>query len=252
MVQGSSAQSEIRARPVELADIEWQRARYRREARCQIVRDSILPRGLADPWLLEIDGRPAGYAGVWNKHFPGRMTEFYALADYRERSVAMVRALARASGARELEVQTNILDGGRLLRAAATDSRVENLLFEAGPETDLDGVDLTFRRRREDDAAPDGAWVLEEDGSVVASGGWLTHYNTPWVDLYMEVVEGARRRGVGAYLVQELRRACMTAGSLAAARCSPENEGSRRALERGGMVRCGEILVGDRTGAWAG
>jgi GNAT superfamily N-acetyltransferase len=32
------------------------------------------------------------------------------------------------------------------------------------------------------------------------------HYNPPYGDVYMEVAEPFRRRGLGAYLVQELKR----------------------------------------------
>lgn len=60
----------------------------------------------------------------------------------------------------------------------------------------------------------------------------------------MEVREPARRRGVGSYLVQEVKRVCYEAGRVPAARCSPENVGSRRALEKAGLLPCGRILVG--------
>jgi GNAT superfamily N-acetyltransferase len=235
---------EIRARRADLSDVAELRGQYRSKARCQIVRDSILPRGLADPYLLEADGRVAGYAGVWNKHFLDRITELFVLPSFRRLAPVLVRSLSEASGARELEVQTNILDGRELLEECATRIRVENLLFETGPDTALDRPDLVFRRRGQDDVGPAGEWVVEKDGRVVAGGGWLTHYNPPHADLYLKVIEGVRGQGVGSYLVQELRRACEADGWAPAARCDPSNEASRRALLRGGLRPCGEILVG--------
>jgi len=89
--------------------------------------------------------------------------------------------------------------------------------------------------------------VVEKQGRVLGAGAWLTHYNPPYADLYMEVVESARGRGVGSYLVQELRRACSRASYKPAARCDPTNEASRRTLERGGLRPCGEILAGSLT-----
>ena len=46
-----------------------------------------------------------------------------------------------------------------------------------------------------------GDWVVEIDGAVVARGGMLFHYNRPYSDIYMDVNEPFRRRGIGAYLV---------------------------------------------------
>jgi len=208
------------------------------------VRDSILPRGLADPYLLEVNHRVAGYAGVWREHFPDRITELFVLPVYRSLAPALVRSLVDVSGARELEVQTNILEGRALLEECATSIWVENLLFEAGPDTALDRPELEFRLRGEDEDVTDGEWVVEKDGRVVGCGGWLTHYNPPYADLYLTVTEDMRGHGIGSYLVQELRRACEGAGYVPAARCDPTNEASLRALQRGGFRPCGEILVG--------
>jgi len=59
---------------------------------------------------------------------------------------------------------------------------------------------------------PSGDWVIEVQGAVVATGGFLCHYNPPYGDIFMEVAEPARRLGFGSYLVQELKRVCYEAG----------------------------------------
>lgn len=235
---------EFRARRARLPDIADLRELYRSEAGCQIVHDSILPRGLADPYILEVDGEIAGYAGVWNEHFPGRIMEIFAILQHRRVQPELVRALGEESGAKELEVQTNILDGRSLIERCATNVWVESLLFREGSEPNLERRSLLFRRRRKTDTGPEGSWIVEEDGEVLGAGGLLTHYNPPYADLYMEVVNTARRRGVGSYLVQELRRVCAEQGLRPAARCNPKNRASRRTLERGGLELCGEILAG--------
>jgi GNAT superfamily N-acetyltransferase len=235
---------EIEARRVALEEVAPLREEYRRGARCQIVHDSILPRGLADPYLLVLDGEVAGYAGVWTEHFPDRILEFFALPRYRARAAELVRTIADLAGARELEAQSNLYDGRSLIEGCSVAVWTEKHLFEAAAETGIERSDLTFRRRVEGDQGPEGPWVIEKDGRIVGGGGWLTHYNPPYADVYMEVSEGAQRQGIGAYLVQELRRACTRAGYTSAARCDPSNEGSRRALERGGFRLCGELLVG--------
>jgi GNAT superfamily N-acetyltransferase len=237
-------EGDIEVQRIGLEEIALLREEYRRGAGCQIVHDSILARGLADPYLLVLGGEVAGYAGVWTKHFPDRILEFFAVPQYRARAAGFVRAIAAQAEARELEVQTNLYDGRTLIEECSVEAWTEKFLFQATWETDIERPDLTFRRRVEGDQGPGGPWVIEWDGRIVGAGGWLTHYNPPYADIYMEVSEGARRQGVGAYLVQELRRACSREGHTPVARCDPSNEGSRRALERGGFRACGEILVG--------
>jgi GNAT superfamily N-acetyltransferase len=60
----------------------------------------------------------------------------------------------------------------------------------------------------------------------------------------MEVSEPFRRRGLGAYLVQELKRIARERNNTPAARCNVTNLPSRRTLQKAGFVPCGHILVG--------
>lgn len=86
--------------------------------------------------------------------------------------------------------------------------------------------------------------MIDLDGEIVATGGVLQHYNPPFADLHMEVAEPFRRRGVGSYLVQELKRECRAIGRIPAARCSPGNLASRTCLERAGLLPCARMLRG--------
>ncbi len=247
------------AAPTTLETVAELRERLRGEARCQIVRDSILPRGLAQPWALRVDGTLAGYAGLWKEHYPGRLMDVVVLPEYQSATDALLGALIRASGAETIEWQSNLTEMATVAERAATDAGVEHLLFADGPETDLAPAGAVVRPRasvpvREGD--PEGAFVVVHDGRLVAAGGILTHYNPPYGDLYMVVVESARGRGFGSFLVQELRRVARARGHVPAARCGPSNEASRRTLLRAGMVECGRLLSGriadsyrgDRTG----
>src|SRR5262249_62021949 len=87
-------------------------------------------------------------------------------------------------------------------------------------------------------------WLLEIEGNIAATGGILYHYNRPYGDIYMAVAESFRRRGLGAYLVQELKRICYEQGSVPAARCNPANVASRKTLQKAGFVPCGCMLHG--------
>lgn len=78
----------------------------------------------------------------------------------------------------------------------------------------------------------------------MATGGLLYHYNPPYGDIYMEVAEPFRLRGLGSYLVQELKRVCREGGHVPAVRCGTDNAGSRLTLQRAGMSPCGRIVSG--------
>ncbi len=76
----------------------------------------------------------------------------------------------------------------------------------------------------------------------------LFHYNRPYGDLYMEVSEPFRRRGLGSYLIQELKRACYELGAIPCARCNSTNNPTRWTLQRAGFVPFAHILNGSIAG----
>jgi GNAT superfamily N-acetyltransferase len=128
----------------------------------------------------------------------------------------------------------------------ATDIRCENYLFHDAVTTHLPCPRGVFRHSRPGDEPPDkdADWLIEADGAIVASGGFLCHYNPPYGDVYMSVAEPFRRQGFGSYIVQEVKRVCYEAGKKPAARCNGDNVASRRTLERAGLVPCARLLVG--------
>jgi GNAT superfamily N-acetyltransferase len=83
------------------------------------------------------------------------------------------------------------------------------------------------------------------NGEVVATGGFLLLYNKPFADLYMEVREDCRRRGIASFLMQELKKECYLAGRVPAARCELRNVASRAALLKAGFCVCGFVLMGE-------
>ncbi len=144
---------------IDVASIALLREEFRNEAGCQIVRDSILPRGLADCYCCAVDGQQVGYGGVWNQHFPGRVMEFYIRPQFRHATPELFRAFVIASGAVAIEAQTNIPLSYALLRAHTTEVERENVLFGDGPTTDLSCPQVTFRERVAADFGPEGDWV---------------------------------------------------------------------------------------------
>lgn len=243
---------EIQVRQAAYQEIEALRELYRQEANCQIIHDSILRRGMADPYLILAEGRIAGYGGIWNKHCPGRVMEFYTLPRFRSEALPMFRELLAVSQATHIEAQTNMPLMLTMLLDCAAGIAAESILFEDACVTHLTCPEGVFRRAASEDTGtifdhkhePVGDWVVEANGAIVATGGFLCHYNPPYGDIYMEVAETARMRGYGSYLVQEVKRACYEAGKKPAARCHRDNVASRRTLQKAGMLPCGHLLVG--------
>lgn len=209
---------------------------------CQLVRYSILRRGLAAGYLVRCDGEAAGYGGIWREHFPGRVMEFEVAPSFSHLREDLFESFVGATATTSIEAQSNRPEMFALLEAFGSDPTVENLLFEDGPERPRPADGVLLRRREPEDRGPDGDWVMERDGEVVGAGGILTHYNPPFGDLYMEVAPARRREGLGAMLVQELRRVSGEMGLVPAARCDADNVASRRTLLRGGMAECGRLV----------
>jgi len=234
----------IQVRRAEYRDVEAMREFYRQEANCQIIHDSFLRRGLADPYLILVEGRVGGYGAVGNKYPKDQLTEFYTLPYMRRFALPMCRELLDFSGATQMEAQTNMPLMLLMLYDCAKNITAENVLFEDAFVTHLACPDGLFRRATPEDRDVDSDWLIEANGAVVAKGGFLCHYNPPYGDVYMEVVESARQKGFGSYFVQEVKRVCYEAGRKPAARCNPDNIASRRTLQKAGLLPCGRLLVG--------
>jgi GNAT superfamily N-acetyltransferase len=223
------------------------------EANRQIVQYARFRRGWTDNWLISLDGVPIGYGattGDLDELPRDRLFQFFLLAAHRHLALPAFEAVARASGARTVGCQTNDPLLYEMYGHYADPAEVYALLFAAGPPASHALASATFRKRREDDVAfehtdePLGDYVVEIGGRIVGTGGWLTHYNPPYADIYMEVAPDMRRRGVGRFLVQEVMRACAASGFAPAARTGPGNAASRATLLSAGMVECGMLISG--------
>ncbi len=232
------------------------RERYREEMNCQIVHDSIHRRtGWTLTYGLELDALPVGFGSVaiggpW-KDRP-TLFEFYVLPQHRSFAFDLFEALLSVSGPRFMEIQSNDPLLAVMLHTYAREVVSEKIVFHDKVSTVLSDNGATVRRTTSDEetrahiAQQQGGpeWVLELDGNVVAQGGILFHYNRPYGDIYMEVAEAFRRRGLGSYLVQELKRAAYDLGCIPCARCSPTNIPSRRTLQKAGFIPFAHMLTG--------
>jgi GNAT superfamily N-acetyltransferase len=241
---------------VELREIQGMRDMYRHEMNCQIIHDSVHSRaGWSQEYVLTEDGGKVGYGSVavggpWQAK--PSLYEFFVLPQHRGRMFDLFLALLSASGASVIETQSNDPLLTVMLHAFAPTVSSESILFHDRLTTAHALPNSQVRRAIPEDVSQitqheldsEASWVVAHEGAVVASGDILFHYNRPYGDIYMKVAEPFRQRGIGSYLVQELKRICYEGGSIPAARCNPKNTASRQTLQRAGFVPCGHILKG--------
>jgi GNAT superfamily N-acetyltransferase len=237
-------------------EVQPLRERYREEMNCQIVHDSIHRRaGWTFTYQLATDGISVGFgsvavAGPW-KDKP-TLFEFYVLPGHRPRAFDLFEALLAATGARFMEIQSNDSLLQVMLHTYAGDIASEKIVFHDKITTALPAGGATLRSVTSDEETRTNIeqrqggpeWLLEVNGQDAGKGGILFHYNRPYGDIYMEVAEPFRRRGLGSWLVQELKRAAYDLGAVPCARCSPTNIPSRRTLQKAGFVPFAHMLTG--------
>ncbi len=245
---------EFNAAKVNLPDIQHFRALFLQENNFQFICNSFHERGWADVYLLTVDGKPAGYGAINGRErfHSDRDTvfEFYLIPPFRKYASRLFSALIVVSGATFIECQSNDRMLSPMLYEFAENIFAEAILFEDFTATDFQITDAVFRLRSSGDCMAGrneedmGKYVLESKGEIVATGGFLLHYNHPFADLYMEVHENQRRRGLGSFILQEIKKECYRSGRVPAARCNVTNKASKATLLKAGMAVCGARLVG--------
>ncbi len=246
----------LSATPSTFDEITPWRDLYRHEMNCQIIHDSLHTReGWTREYLLRVDDATAGYgsvavAGPWQDN--PAISEFFVMPQYRHRLFDLFAKLVEASEVTAIETQTNDVILASLLQALAPSVTCESILFHDRGPSSLVVPGAVVRRATPEDAAAitaaqldsEAKWVLVDHGAIAGTGGILFHYNRPYGDIFMAIAEPFRRRGLGSFLVQELKAICYQQGSIPAARCRPTNVASRKTLQKAGFVPCGNMICG--------
>lgn len=243
----------IQIEKASLSSITALRDQFLAENQFQIRYDACHIRGWADEYLVKIDQMEAGYISVKGmKDLTDRDTifEVYLQPSYRHRASKIFNTALEKIKPVFMECQTNDLFTSSMMFEFAYDIRSQVVLFSDHFQTNFSKPDLIFRLRESGDdvfgKAPgeEGQYVLFKDGMIIADGGFLTHYNYPYADLFMEVAAVHRGQGYGSYILQEIKKECYQAGRVPAARCNISNPASKGALLKAGMQVCGYMLEG--------
>jgi len=244
---------ELKAVRTGLKEIQVFRGLFLQEANTQIRYNARHERGWTDSYLLTVDGAAVGYGSVAGQEIKGRETIFecYVIPPFRTLSRLLFAELLPVSKASFIECQSNDPILPELLYAFAQNIHSPVILFKDNVVTGYRLPGVVFRAKEEGDRMfdhkqePEGDFVLLWDGEIVGSGGFLLHYNIPFADLYMEVREEYRGKGLGSFLIQEVKRECYLAGRVPAARCNMENVASKATLLKAGLAIAGYMLMGD-------
>lgn len=229
------------------------RAFFLRENQIQIRYDACHERNWSTSYTISDRGQIVGYGTVKGKEELAdrdAIFEFYLLPIYRKWSAPIFEYLLAFTGVDYVEAQSNEPFLTALLYEYCQDIYADVILFAEDRSTKHVLPGVTFRQYRPGDdvfgksAKEAGEFVLEKDGIIVATGGFLTHYNLPFADLYMETHPDFRNRGFSSYLLQELKKECYAAGYKPAARCNLKNKASQNTLLKAGFRICGFMLTG--------
>lgn len=240
----------------DLQSIKSLREEYRQEMNCQIIHDAIHRRaGWTQEYLVKSGGKSCGYASVaiggpW-KTKPA-FYEYFLQPRFRTRAFELFELFLNASGARYFEVQSNDVLSTTMALTHGNGAELDAILFEDQVRTRLPAQGAVLRGVSPESEIQNamkvrqggGGWELLIKSEKAGSGGVLFHYNEPYGDIYMEILEPFRRRGLGSYLVQQLKKECYRRGAIPGARCHPNNLASRRTLQKAGFVPFAQLLKG--------
>ena len=242
----------FKVKKVELKQVQGLRLLFLHEANLQFISNAYHERKWSDLYSFEMEGSLIGYGAICGSERTNRDTifEFYVLPIYRKLSREIFAEFIRKSRAKYVECQTNDKLIHQMLLEFTTKVETEVILFADHEVTEWKPAGVIVRQRQATDeifehkVEPQGDYVVILGDEIVATGGYLTHYNFPYADLYMEVKEPHRLKGYGSYIIQEVKKYCYLAGRVPAARCGIDNVGSRSTLIKAGMKICGYEVKG--------
>ncbi len=241
---------EFKVTKTSLEEIQAFRILFLHENNFQFIYNKCHPAGWADVYLFTMDEIKIGYGSVWGKdrrEDRDAIFEFYLIKPFRKFSNSVLPKFLSASGATFIECQSNDLLLSSMLYEYAQNIYAEAILFKDNFQTNFNIPGVIFRKQREQDniSKDDGDYVLEQNGEIVATGGFVRNYNIPYIDMFYEVKENFRQKGFGSFMVQELKKEAYLMGRVPAARCNIKNQKSKATLSKAGLEVCGFILIGE-------
>jgi RimJ/RimL family protein N-acetyltransferase len=241
---------EIKIIKIELEEIRAFRILFLHENGFQFIHNKCHDYGWADTYLFLLDGIKVGYGAIWGqskREDRDAIFEFYVIKPFRKFSNFIFPELYSIPGVTCIECQSNDLLLSSMLYEYSQNINAEAILFEDHFQTNFEIPGVSFRKVPAGDnpGHDSGEYILERNGEVVATGGFMLNYNIPYADIYYEVKENFRQKGFGSLIVQELKKEIYLKGRIPAARCNISNLASKANLLKAGFGICGFMLKGD-------
>lgn len=239
----------VKVAKTNLENIQSFRVIFLQENHFQFTYNKCHQYGWADTWLVELNGVQAGYGAVWGqskREDRDAIFEFFLLKPYRKFASTVFDEFVSVAGITYIECQSNDFLITSMLYEFADDIIAEAILFEDQVETHLSIPGVRFGRKPPEgnSGADMGGYYLEQQGEIVAGGGFMLNYNFPYADIYMDVKEPYRQKGLGSLMVQELKKEIYRMGRVPGARCNITNRASKATLLKAGFTPCGFRLKG--------
>ena len=238
---------EIKVSKVSSADIVFLRQAFLAENDFQFIYDKCHLYGWADCFLYTAGNEQVGYGANWAGKTPDTrdaVFEFFIAKPYRKYTSAIFKKHFEFSKAKYIECQSNDHFLTQLLYEHTKNIEADRILFEDDLTTNLQVAGAVLERLPSDNNR-DVKFQLRLENEVVAYGGFMLNYNFPYADIYYEINEKSRGKGIGSYLAQELKKEVYLMGRVPAARCNIDNIISKATLLRSGFRICGYMLLGE-------
>lgn len=165
---------------------------FLQENNFQIRYNACHERGWTDSYIFIFNNEKIGYGSVkgnTNLNDKDTVFEFYLIPAFRNLSSIVFLELLRASKATFIECQSNDFLLTSLLYQYGQNINSNVILFEDGFTSDIKIKTMALFRKRNDNnvifdhtSEPVGDYILEVNKKVVATGGFLLHYNMPFAD----------------------------------------------------------------------
>ncbi len=229
-------------------DIDHLRKELLKEINNQFVCYKMQLYGWADIYAFKRGDAVVGYGSVWGKDDREKrdtVCEFYLVPEVRADYPIYLREFVMASGAGWVDSQTNDPLLAPVLFEFGSNLNTEAILFEDGFDSNLEFPGASLRAKEASSNEVDRQYTLLYNYEEVGEGGLLLNYNFPYADIYYEIHLEHRKKGLGSFMVQELKTEAYRLGRVPAARSNPTNYFSHRAMKRAGMRVCGWRVVGE-------
>ncbi|GCF11736.1 GNAT family N-acetyltransferase [Dictyobacter arantiisoli] len=127
-------------------------------------------------------------------------------------------------------------------------SGLSNGIFRKAEKQELDDIVLFYRTNIEgagewvkdflyDRLDRDELFVLYDQQTLVATGECIpSQKQSPYADLGMVVAQAYRGRGLGSFMLTQLKKYCYEVGYNPICSCEADNHASKRAIEKAGFI----------------